>query len=184
MKKILLHACCGPCSTHCVATLRDQGYEPTLFFSNSNIMPVEEHGLRLDALRRFARIASLELLEDVYDNARWLEHIRGYEGEPEQGARCRLCFGFNLARAASCAAERGFGAFTTSLTVSPHKPSPLVFAAGADAAAALPASGRPAFLPFDFKKGGGFQNSVKLAREYGLYRQSYCGCRFSMRPCL
>ena len=65
MKKILLHACCGPCSTHCVATLRDAGYEPTLFYSNSNIMPLEEYDLRLEALRRFAQIASVELVEDV-----------------------------------------------------------------------------------------------------------------------
>lgn len=178
MKKILLHACCGPCSTHCVATLRDAGYEPTLFYSNSNIMPLAEYDLRLEALRRFAQIASVELVEDVYDNARWLACVKGLENEPEKGARCRLCYGFNLCRAAGFARERDFAEFTTTLTVSPHKPSPLVFAAGDAAAAASPDPFKPEFRHFDFKKAGGFLDSVRLAKQYGLYRQSYCGCRF------
>ncbi|MGI5867844.1 MAG: epoxyqueuosine reductase QueH [Kiritimatiellia bacterium] len=181
MKKILLHACCGPCSTHCVATLRDAGYEPTLFYSNSNIMPQAEYDVRLDSLRRFAQIANVALVEDVHDNARWLACIKGLENEPEKGARCRLCYGFNLRRAAAFALENAFAEFTTTLTVSPHKPSPLVFAAGDAAAAETTGLFKPTFRHFDFKKKDGFLDSVRLAKEYGLYRQSYCGCLLSQK---
>ena len=177
MKRILLHACCGPCSTHCVRELREGGVEPVLFYSNSNIDTEEEFERRLAALRAFAEREGVEVLVDAYDPASWERAVAGLGGEPEGGARCDRCFRHNLGRAAAKAAELGFGAFSTTLTVSPHKPSPRVFAAGRDAAAANP--GGPAFEARDFKKRDGFLDSVRLARAYGLYRQDYCGCRFS-----
>ena len=143
-RRILLHACCGPCSTHCVRELRESGVEPVLFYSNS---------------------------------ASWERAVAGFEAEPEGGARCDRCFRHNLARAAAKAAELGFESFSTTLTVSPHKSSPRVFAAGRAAAAERP--GGPAFEERDFKKRDGFLDSVRLAKAYGLYRQDYCGCRFS-----
>ena len=177
MKRILLHACCGPCSTHCVRELREGGVEPVLFYSNSNIDTEEEFERRLAALRAFAEREGVEVLVDAYDPASWERAVAGLEGEPEGGARCDRCFRHNLGRAAAAAAAEGCAAFSTSLTVSPHKPSPRVFAAGRDAAAANP--GGPAFEERDFKKRDGFLDSVRLARAYGLYRQDYCGCRFS-----
>ena len=115
--------------------------------------------------------------------------------EPEGGARCDRCFLHNLSRAAAKAAELGFDAFTTTLTVSPHKNSPRVFAAGRKAASGLsspsatnaapaegsasPQGGAPHFVEIDFKKKDGFLDSVRLAKAYGLYRQNYCGCVFS-----
>ena len=177
MKRILLHACCGPCSTHCVRELREGGVEPVLFFSNSNIDTEEEFERRLAALRAFAEREGVEVLVDAYDPASWERAVAGLESEPEGGARCDRCFRHNLGRAAAKAAELGFGAFSTTLTVSPHKSSPRVFAAGRDAAAANP--GGPAFEERDFKKRDGFLDSFRLARAYGLYRQDYCGCRFS-----
>lgn len=186
MKRILLHACCGPCSTHCVRALREAGLEPVLYYSNSNIDTEEEWERRLAALRAFAVAEGVEVRVDPRDAAAWEREVAaGFEGEPEGGARCDRCFRFNLRRAAAEAARIGADAFTTSLTVSPHKSSPRVFAAGRAAADSAPASsppGAPAFAEFDFKKKGGFQDSVALARKYGLYRQSYCGCRFSRRP--
>lgn len=187
MKKILLHACCGPCSTHCVETLRDQDYEPTLFYSNSNIMPVEEYQRRLDAIRLFAKTAGVDFIEDAPYNAAWLEAIRGLEKEKEGGARCSVCFRYNLARAADYAAKHGFAEFTTTLTVSPHKRSATVFEAGDDAAAQAAAAHpdlteKPRFMHIDFKKNNGFLNSTRLSEKYGLYRQTYCGCVFSLRP--
>lgn len=185
MKKLLLHACCGPCSTHCVRALREAGLEPVLFYSNSNIDTEEEWEKRLAALRAFAEAEGVEVQVDPRDSAAWERGVAaGFEGEPEGGARCDRCFRFSLSRTARAAAERGIEAFSTSLTVSPHKSSPRVFAAGRAAAenAAARASGAaraPEFAEFDFKKKGGFQDSVALARKYGLYRQSYCGCRFS-----
>ena len=192
MKRILLHACCGPCSTHCVRALREAGLEPVLYYSNSNIDTEEEWERRLAALRAFAVAEGVEVRVDPRDAAAWEREVAaGFEGEPEGGARCDRCFRFNLRRAAAEAARIGADAFTTSLTVSPHKSSPRVFAAGHAAAEAGrsafgasggPGAAAPAFAEFDFKKKGGFQDSVALARKYGLYRQSYCGCRFSRRP--
>ena len=176
-RRILLHACCGPCSTHCVRELRASGVEPVLFYSNSNIDTEEEFAKRLAALRAFAAAEGVEVVADAYDPASWERAVAGLEAEPEGGARCDRCFRHNLGRAAAKAAELGFEAFSTTLTVSPHKSSPRVFAAGREAAAESP--GGPAFEARDFKKRDGFLDSVRLAKAYGLYRQDYCGCRFS-----
>ena len=188
-RRILLHACCGPCSTHCVRELRESGVEPVLFYSNSNIDTREEFEKRLDNARKLAAADGAELEADVYDHADWYEQVaKGFEDEPEKGARCARCFRYNLARTAAYAAAHGYDAFTTSLTVSPHKVSPMVFEAGEDAAWTVSAkdcggsaAATPGFLPVDFKKKDGFLRSLRRAAELGLYRQSYCGCEFSRR---
>ena len=183
--------------------LREQGHDVALFFANSNIDTEAEFEKRLDNARTLAAAEGVELAADAYDHADWLEKVaKGFEDEPEKGARCARCFRYNLARAAAYAAAHGYDAFTTSLTVSPHKVSRMVFEAGADAAwwagrghpayvagrgrpayvARAPSplqSSAPAFLPVDFKKKDGFLRSLRRAAELGLYRQSYCGCEFS-----
>ena len=174
---VLLHACCGPCASHCVPELKARGRSPVVFFSNSNLDSREEYEKRLAAARRLAEAEGVRLVADPYDPASWERAVAGLEAEPEGGARCDRCFRHNLGRAAAKAAELGFEAFSTTLTVSPHKSSPRVFAAGREAAAARP--GGPAFEARDFKKRDGFLDSVRLAKAYGLYRQDYCGCRFS-----
>lgn len=179
MKPILLHACCGPCATHCVETLRAAGYAPTLFFSNSNIAPASEYRARLDAIRKFAALTNMPLVEDSYNPGSWQSLVRGLENEPERGRRCHACFRHNFTRAAQFAAENGFAEFTTTLTVSPHKDSATIFEIGKSVADEIGAS--LAFAPFNFKKNNGFLNSLRLADEYGLYRQTYCGCAFSVR---
>ena len=187
--KVLLHTCCGPCASACVPALRDLGNEVALFFSNSNIDTEAEFEKRLDNARTLADAEGVELAADAYDHADWLEKVaKGFEDEPEKGARCARCFRYNLARTAAYAAAHGYDAFTTSLTVSPHKVSRMVFEAGADAAWSVSAkecggsaAAAPAFLPVDFKKKDGFLRSLRRAAELGLYRQSYCGCEFSRR---
>lgn len=183
---IILHACCGPCLTHCALALRADGLEPVVFFSDSNIMPRAEYDLRLASARKFADAENFELVEDDYDNAAWLAAVRGLEAEPEGGARCSACFRFNLERAARFALSRGISEFTSTLTVSPRKRSAMVFEAGVAAATrALEKLAAPAgltFRPFDFKKRDGFLNSIRLAAKYDLYRQNYCGCAFSREP--
>ena len=187
--KVLLHTCCGPCASACVPALRDLGNEVALFFSNSNIDAEAEFEKRLDNARTLAAAEGVEVVADSYDHADWLEKVaKGFEDEPEKGARCARCFRYNLARTAAYAAAHGYDAFTTSLTVSPHKVSRMVFEAGADAAwsASAKACGgsaaaASAFLPVDFKKKDGFLRSLRRAAELGLYRQSYCGCEFSRR---
>ena len=185
---VLLHVCCGPCASACVLRLKEETGRPTiLFFSNSNIDTREEYDRRLAAVRRLAEADGLEVVVDEYDHADWLEQVaHGHEYDPEKGERCARCFRYSLTRAARYAAAHGLEAFTTSLTVSPHKVSPMVFAAGADAAwtvstascGGVSAAG-PAFLEIDFKKRDGFLLSLRRSAELGLYRQNYCGCEFS-----
>ena len=169
---ILLHTCCGPCASACVPRLAAAGRRPVMFFSNSNIDTKEEFQKRLHAARIVAAGNGAELVCDRYDHADWLEKVaKGFEDAPEKGARCARCFRYNLERTAQYAAAHGFDAFATSLTVSPHKPSALVFAASADSR----------FEKIDFKKRDGFKESLERSAALGLYRQDYCGCEFSKR---
>lgn len=168
--KVLLHSCCGPCASACVPRLKDSGNTVTMFFSNSNIDTREEFDRRLAAARKLAAADGVELVVDDYDHEAWLRDVAdGFEAEPEKGRRCERCYRYNLAKTAAYAERNGFDAFTTSLSVSPHKSSGKVFAA----------SDNPKFLREDFKKRDGFVVSVKRAAELGLYRQPYCGCEFS-----
>lgn len=179
----MLHACCGPCASACVPRLAADGHRVTLLFANSNLDTREEYE------RRKAAAASLAVHDGIafaaldYDHGEWLREVAaGFENEPEKGRRCERCFRYNLGKAAAYAAAHGIDAFTTSLTVSPHKPSSLVFAAGREAAAEVAAgASAPVFLEEDFKKREGFKLSVSRAAELGLYRQSYCGCEFSRK---
>ena len=172
---LLLHCCCGPCASACVERLLEEKREVILFYSNSNILSGEEFGKRLECVRFLAERFSLPLIVDPYDHAAWLRHVGllpGYENEKERGARCALCFEYSLGRAAGYAEEKGF-AFATSLTVSPHKNSRLIFSIGEK---------YPHFECWDFKKKDGFKRSILLSKEYGFYRQAFCGCEFSFRP--
>ncbi len=181
--KVLLHTCCGPCASACVPRLLAEGHDVTLFYANSNIDTEEEFNRRRAAAQALADHDGVPLVADAYDHAAWLrEAAAGYESAPEKGARCARCFRFNLARTAAYAAEHGFDAFATSLTVSPHKVSPVIFAQGdAVCAERADASPAPVFRHDDFKKKEGFKLSVRRAAELGLYRQAYCGCEFSKR---
>lgn len=171
-KRILLHTCCSVCAASPVERLHSQGYEVILFFSNSNIFPEIEYQTRLQSARKLAGLLNLQLMEDLYDHESWLNHIKGLENEPERGRRCIKCFEYNLKRTAVAARTIGIPDFTTTLTVSRHKPSRVIFSVG---------SSLPGFVSIDFKKQNGFSRSMQLSREYGLYRQNYCGCEFSMR---
>jgi hypothetical protein len=172
-QRILLHTCCAPCAAPSAERLVLDGREVVLYFSNFNIHPEAEYLKRLDAARQLAQKMNLVIEEDQYDHAAWLAHIQGLENEPEKGARCRKCFEFSLTRTNQMAGRLGIDAFATTLTLSPHKVSRIIFEIGAQF---------PRFVPIDFKKKGGFLRSIQLSGEYELYRQSYCGCEFSMRP--
>ena len=160
-----------------------------MLFANSNIDTAEEFERRRAEAGRLAAHDGVAFVSLPYDHADWLERVAaGFEYAPEKGERCARCFRYSLARTAAYAAAHGYDAFTTSLTVSPHKVSRMVFEAGADAAWSASAkdcggsaAAAPAFLPVDFKKKDGFLRSLRRAAELGLYRQSYCGCEFSRR---
>ena len=171
MPGILLHICCAPCGGGCVERLLGEGRTVRLFYSNGNIATSEEFERRLASVKILARHFGVELEVDPYDHAAYLAEVSGLENEPERGARCARCFAFNLGRAARRAAELGM-TFSTTLTVSPHKNSAVIFAAG---------GAYPNFEAIDFKKRDGFRNSNRIARELGFYRQNFCGCEFSLR---
>lgn len=170
--KVLLHSCCGPCASACVPRLKAEGHEVTMFFANSNIDTEAEYEKRLNAARRLAEAEGVRLVPLPYDHDEWLREVaKGLEDAPEKGARCQKCFRYNLKKTAEACGKMGLDAFATSLTVSPHKVSSMIFAASDD----------PRFMKADFKKREGFKESLKRAAELGLYRQSYCGCEFSRR---
>jgi predicted adenine nucleotide alpha hydrolase (AANH) superfamily ATPase len=172
--RILVHVCCAPDALYVFGVLKE-AYEVTGFFSNSNIQPREEYDLRLEEARRVALGSGAGLLADDYDPEGWLRLTNRFKDEPERGRRCDVCYAIRLGRTAARAAREGFDAFTTVMTLSPHKK-----------AAVLNRIGRPfgarfgvAFLESDFKKKDGFKKSVEMSRTHGLYRQDYCGCVYS-----
>jgi predicted adenine nucleotide alpha hydrolase (AANH) superfamily ATPase len=169
-KRLLLHVCCAPCSTASIERLREK-YDVTGFFSNSNIAPEPEYWRRLAEAERFAKEMAIPFVVDAYNHEDWLECIKGYEGEPEGGARCERCFAFSLSHAAAYAREHGFDFYTTTLSISPHKSSTTIFRVGREMGP---------FLDIDLKKQDGFHRSLELSREHDLYRQNYCGCEFSL----
>ena len=154
-----------------------------MLFANSNIDTREEFEKRKAEAEKLAKVDGVMFAALPYDHDEWLRNVAaGYEHEPEKGRRCARCFRYNLAKAADYTAAQGLEAFTTSLTVSPHKVSRVIFSAGREVEAFPHPSSlipHPSFLPVDFKKHEGFKLSVKRAAELGLYRQSYCGCEFS-----
>ena len=157
--------------------LKESGHDVTMLFANSNIDTAEEFEKRRREAERLAAVDGVPFAALPYDHEDWLAKVAaGHEDDPEKGARCERCFRYNLAKAAEFAAAHGIGAFTTSLTVSPHKVSKMVFEAGEEAA-----TDGTVFLKEDFKKREGFKLSVRRAAELGLYRQSYCGCEFSKK---
>jgi predicted adenine nucleotide alpha hydrolase (AANH) superfamily ATPase len=171
LPRLLLHCCCAPCATHSVARL-SADREVTLFFSNSNLFPESEYVRRLAEARRLAREMRVPLVVDPYDHGAWRRCVAGLEEEPERGRRCEKCFEFSLRRTANHARAHGFDAFTTTLTISPHKEADVIFRVG---------RGLGPFLEVDLKKQDGFRQSIRMSRELGLYRQDYCGCEFSRR---
>lgn len=176
MKKLLLHSCCGPCSTHVIEKLKND-YDLTIFYSNSNIFPSEEYQKRFDEQIRYAKIVGIETLEDEYDEDAFLQFIKGNENEKEGGLRCFKCFEYRLRRTARFAKENGFDLFATTLSVSPHKNAAAINEIGLKIAKELNIE----FLEGNFKKEDGYKKSIELSKKFQLYRQNYCGCRFSIR---
>ena len=174
MKKLLLHSCCGPCSTHVLNELKDK-FDVTIFYSNSNIFPFEEYEKRLEEQKRYAKIVGIDVIEDDYNEEDYLEFIKGLENEKEGGDRCKKCFEFRLRRTAKKARELGFDIFTTTLSVSPHKNSQTITLVGEKVSKEEGVE----YFPGNFKKQDGYKKSVELSKKYSLYRQNYCGCRFS-----
>ena len=185
---LLLHACCAPCSSY-VLTVLAEHFRVTICFYNPNITDAAEFTKREEELRRL--VAELPVKYPVtvvvpeYKPEEFYEIAKGLENEPERGKRCEACFRLRLSFAARMAAETGAEYFATTLTISPQKDAALLNQIGAEAEALITENaaggGSPVYLASDFKKKGGYAESVRLSEVYGLYRQNYCGCAFSKR---
>ena len=179
--RLLLHACCGPCSSATLERLADH-FDVTILYYNPNIAPPEEYHRREAELERFVRDAGyaargITVVELPYDPQEFYTAVKGLENEPERGSRCTVCYRLRMRRAAQYAAEHGFDWFTTTLSISPHKDAKRINAIGQE----LEQEFGVRHLPSDFKKQNGYLRSLQLSEEYGLYRQDYCGCEFSAK---
>ncbi len=175
-KRLLLHTCCGPCSTHCVKELIED-YEVVMYWYNPNIHPYGEYDARLEAGEEVAKQLGVELIEGAYDAERWLKMVEGFENQPEGGKRCYICFAERLKRTAEYAKENGFDVFTTTMTISPHKDADVINRIGKYHSEKIGIE----WLESNFKKKDGFKKSGEMSRKMGLYRQESCGCIYSRK---
>ena len=177
-RKILLHACCAPCSSAIVECLMENDVRPTLFYYNPNIFPREEYKKRKAECIRHAQMLGLDFIDADYDHDKWLGVVRGFEGELERGARCMLCFKERLVAAALYTHEHDFKAFSTTLSTSRWKSLEQIFEAGEYAASLFDGV---TFMAENWRKGGLSDRRNELVRIHGFYNQQYCGCEYSMR---
>ena len=171
---IVLHICCGVCAAGVVKTLAEEGHQVIGYFYNPNIHPEEEYFKRLEAARRVSQEMRFPLEIAPYNPNDWLKETEHLKQEAEGGARCPVCFRIRLKKTFSHLKDIGADAFTTTLTISPHKPAVIVNKIGQDI-------GGDKFLARDFKKQEGFKKAIQLARQWRLYQQNYCGCLYSIR---
>ena len=175
---LLLHSCCAPCSSYVLEYLSNY-FGITVFYYNPNIYPDEEYEMRVREQQRFIREFPakhpIDFIEGAYDKERFYEMARGLETVPEGGQRCFQCYELRLREAGELAKARGFDYFTTTLSISPMKNAEKLNEIGLRLAEELGVS----YLCSDFKKRNGYKRSTELSREYGMYRQDYCGCVFS-----
>lgn len=182
--QLLMHSCCGPCSTACIERMAPD-YEITVFFYNPNITDKEEYEKRKESQIKFIREYNedpsipykVSYMEGDHDVDGFTSLCGKYADEPEGGKRCGLCFDMRLEKTAMTAALLNYDSFTTTLTVSPHKDHKAIFAIARRHAATY----QVGFLEEDFKKRDGFRRSVQLAKKYDLYRQDFCGCEYSRK---
>lgn len=172
--KLLLHICCAPDEAWVVHSL-SAGYSLYCFFCNPNIAPESEYDLRLREAKKVAKHYDVPFAADRYAPDSWEKSVLPFSHTPEGGERCFHCFSLRLERTAGFCAEITFPAFTTVMSISPHKRIDMLNETGIAAAKKYNVT----YECFDFKKKDGFRNSIALSNELGLYRQDYCGCRLS-----
>jgi predicted adenine nucleotide alpha hydrolase (AANH) superfamily ATPase len=172
---VLLHICCGVCAGSVIERLLSESHGVTGYFFNPNIYPAPEYVARLEVARRVCDWLRAPLVAGEYRPDRWQKAVSGLEKEPEGGRRCEVCYRVRLTEAHRFALANGFDVFTSTLTVSPHKPASVVNRVGQEVGGAM-------FLARDFKKQDGFKRANQIARELDIYRQHYCGCIYSLPP--
>ena len=179
-KKLLLHSCCAPCSSACIERLTNF-FDITILYYNPNIEPYEEYLKRkkeeIRFIKEYPNIHKLDIIDCDYDNDLFLNIATGLEEEPERGKRCLKCYNLRMEYTAKKAKELGYDYFATTLTLSPLKDSQILNKIGY----ALSKKYDISYLPSDFKKQNGYKRSIELSKEYNLYRQNFCGCKYSRK---
>lgn len=171
MTPLLLHACCAPCSLEPVRLLVEEGFDPTICWTNPNIQPVAEHDVRLEELRRWTAENGIPLIEAGDDRTRWDASVARFGSDRER--RCRACYALRLAEACRVAEREGFSCIATTLAVSPYQ----LFETCNDVLEKLAAAHGLTPVIRDFRPW--YPQATRRSREMGMYRQNYCGCRFS-----
>ena len=176
--KLLLHACCAPCSSHCINLLKKY-FDITIYYSNDNIYPEKEFFYRLDEINRFTNELNegINVIDDGYKPNDYYESIKGLESLGEKSERCYNCYKLRLKKTCLKALELGFDFFSTTLSISPYKISRWINEIGYE----LEKEYNMPYLYSDFKKESGYLESIRLSNEYNLYRQDYCGCVYSLK---
>ena len=176
-ERLLLHSCCAPCSSACLQRLKEH-FSVTVFYYNPNIDLDEEYQKRkAEQLRFLQQTGWADILDCDHDKQAFERLVQGYENEPERGKRCALCYRLRLEKTAQAAKENGFEWFCTTLTVSPYKNADWLNEIGQELGDRYGLN----YLLSDFKKQGGYLRSTELSAQYGLYRQDFCGCKYSKR---
>ena len=179
-KKLLLHSCCAPCSSHVISFLTKY-FDITILYYNPNISPYDEYLKRKEEQKRLIKeidkVNNLDIIDCDYDNDLYESSIKGYEDCPERGERCTICFNLRLGFTARMASELGYDYFCSTLSVSPYKNAKLINEIGES----LGEKYNIKWLYSDFKKEDGYKHSIELSHKYNLYRQDYCGCKYSVR---
>ncbi len=178
VQQVLLHACCAPCSSAIVEWMLQHDVRPVIFYFNPNIFPEKEYMIRKEESKRHAESLGLQWIDGDYDHQRWLDAVKGLEGEPERGNRCLQCFTYRLTVAALQAKELGLKYFTTTLASSRWKRLDQITEAGLRAQNDVDGT---VFWAQNWRKGGLQERRNQLLREYDFYNQQYCGCEFSQR---
>lgn len=176
-EKLLLHSCCAPCSTACIERLKPY-FDITVYYYNPNLDTIEEYEHRSSEQEKYCKLVGVDFIKEDFLQDEYLNAVKGLEDQPEGASRCAKCFELRLEKTAVMAKERSCSYFATTLTVSPLKNATLINGIGLDLQQKLGVN----YLPTDFKKQGGYLRSIELSKQNELYRQNYCGCKFSKQP--
>lgn len=179
-KKLLLHSCCAPCSSHVISFLAPY-FDITILYYNPNIAPKNEYLKRKnEQIKLLSLIKSknkIDFIDCDYDNEKYNDLVKGYEMCPERGERCSICFNLRIGKAAEIASENNYDYYCSTLSVSPYKNAKLINEIGEKYEQVYGIK----WLHSDFKKENGYKHSIELSYKYNLYRQDYCGCIYSKR---
>ena len=176
--RLLLHSCCAPCSGEIMETLVASSIDFTIFFYNPNIHPQKEYDLRKEENIRFAEKMGIPFIDADYDKEQWFARVKGMEFEPERGKRCTTCFDMRFERSALYAHEHGFSVLTSTLGISRWKNLDQINDCGVRAVSRYPGL---IYWTYNWRKSGGSQRMIEIAKREHFYQQEYCGCAFSLR---